>query len=504
MTLRRHWLVIIIFILGFLIRIRYLPQGNLMFSYDQARDAYTVQELLAGDIKIQGPPTSTRDFFHGVLYYYVAAPGYWLGRGSPVVATMWLSFINSLTIFLAYFISLRLFKSKSLAILASFLIAVSYEQTQYAIYLSNPALAVLFVPLLYSGLWQWQDRKNVGVILAGIGLGLSFQSNFIFIYHSLVILILILFKKILISPKILFLLLLTVTVTTSTMLMSEVKFGFPSRNGPANLLFNHSTYSQLKVIPLTIFNSSVYQFKRLIGLNILPTHPTLAVALFIVGYTYFMIHNSLFKKLPAWWFTFSLGLVSFMPPLVIGGISTPYIHAGLGLLVIIFVVYFISRIKSQILKMILIFFLVLSNLSHIKRQNSLGLTEFAIQKTMTLRHELDAIDYMYSQARGEPFTFNSVTSPLYINTTWSYLFNWYGKSKYGYLPYWHGENQIGQLGNNFSFSPSVHRVFVIIEPSQGIPLDLVDKILDKEKYFSTFNHQKQFGEITVQNRTRRP
>lgn len=494
--LRRHLLVFVIFCLGFFIRIRYLPGGSLMFSYDQARDAFTVQELLHGDIKIQGPPTSTRDFYHGVLYYYVIAPGYWLGQGSPIIAAMWLSFINSFAIFLTYFIGLRLFKSKSLAALTSLLIAVSYEQTQYAIYLSNPALAILFVPLLYYGIWQWQRRLTIGPILAGLGLGLSFQSNFIFIYHSIVLLILILFKKISITQKILFLLLLTFTVTISSMLVSEIKFGFPSRNGPVNLLFNHSTYTKFKVSPLTIFNSSVYQFKRLISLNTLPTHPTLVVIGFVMAYIFV-------KPRPSWWWLFSLGLVSFAPPLIVGGITTPYIHAGLGHLVIIFVVYFISRIKPSILKAIIIFLIVLSNLAYIKRQNSQGLTEFAIQKTMTLRHELDAIDYMYSEAAGEPFTFNSVTSPLYINTTWSYLFNWYGKSKYGYLPFWHGENQVGQPGDNLSASLSTRKVFVVIEPSQGIPVDLVDKVLDKEKYFSTFNHQKQFGEITVQNRTRR-
>src|SRR3989344_3307215 len=277
---KRHWLVFIIFILGFLIRIRYLPGGNLMFSYDQARDAYTVQELLRGDIKIQGPPTSTRDFFHGVLYYYVIAPGYWLGQGSPIVAAVWLSLINSLAILLAYFIGFQLFKSQSLATLASLFVAVSYEQTQHAIYLTNTALAILFVPLLYYGLWQWQNRKTLGPILAGLGLGLSFQSNFIFIYHSLVILILIVIKKISLSPKIIFMLLFTVTVTTSSMLISEIKFGFPSRAGPANLLFNHSTYSQLNVNFLTIFNSSLYQFQRLISLNTFPTHPVIAAILF--------------------------------------------------------------------------------------------------------------------------------------------------------------------------------------------------------------------------------
>src|SRR3990172_8662054 len=495
-ALKRHWLVVVIFVLGFLIRIRYLPGGNLMFSYDQARDAFTVQELLHGDIKIQGPPTSTRDFYHGVLYYYVIAPGYWLGRGSRGVAAGWLSFINSLAIFLAYFIGLRLFQSKSLATLASLLTAVSYEQTQHAIYLTNTALAILFVPLLYYGLWQWQRRSTIGPILAGLGLGLSFQSNFIFIYHSAVILILILLKKLSITSKKLLLLLSFFTLSISTMLISEIKFGFPSRSGPANLLFNRTTYSQLKVNPLTLINTSLYQFKRLISLNTFPTQPTLAVLGFVIAFVFVKPH-------PSWWATFSLGLISFAPPLIFGGISTPYIHTGLGMLVILFTVYFLSRLKSSWVKATIIVFIVLSNLSYIKQKNSQGLTEFAIQKTMTLHHELDAIDYMYSQAQGRPFTFNSVTSPLYINTTWSYLFNWYGKTKYGYLPYWHGENQIGQLGNNLSFSPSIPLVFVIIEPSQGIPVDLVDKILDKEKYFSTFNHQQQFGEITIQNRTRR-
>ena len=164
-----------------------------MFSYDQARDAFTILDLLRGDLKIQGPPTSTRDFFHGVLYYYVVAPGYFFGHGSPIIAAVWLSAINSLGIFISYFMALRLLNNHFWAGITALLIALSYEQTQYAIYLANTALAPLSVPLIYFGLWLWRHQKNAGPLLTGLALGLSFQANFIFIYHLVVVIILIIF-----------------------------------------------------------------------------------------------------------------------------------------------------------------------------------------------------------------------------------------------------------------------------------------------------------------------
>jgi len=473
-----------------------------MFSYDQARDAFTINnELLRGDLKIQGPPTSTRDFFHGVLYYYVLAPGYFFGQGSPIVAAIWQSAVNSLGIFLAYFIALRLLKNRFWSGIAALLVAVSYEQTQYSIYLANTTLATIFVPLIYFGLWLWRNQKKIGPFLTSLALGLSFQANFIFIYHLAVIIFSFFISKTRPSLRQVIIFIGAFLLATSTMWLSEIKFGFPSRSGPAGLL-DRSTYSRFNISPTIILNTSIHQFKRLVSLNVLPTYPSLALVLFGVCYLGFGVLG----RKPDWWWLFSVGLVSFAPPLILGGIGTPYIHAGLGLSVILFVVYFFSRFFSHYPPLVSVFLIpiIFSNLAYISRNNSRGETEFAIQKTMTLRHELDAIDYMYSESQGRPFTFNSITAPLHINTAWSYLFNWYGKTKYGYLPYWHGRNQIGLLGDNLSRPPQdIHTVFVIIEPPQGLPQDLADKILDEEKYYSNFNHRKQFGEITVQNRTRR-
>jgi len=282
-------------------------------------------------------------------------------------------------------------------------------------------------------------------------------------------------------------------LASASMWLSEIKFGLPSLDGPASLL-SRSTYSALHITPQAILDTALTQLTRVIGLNLFPQAVQIVTVVFILLVVVF----SLFRR-PQWWWIFLLALVGFMPALVLGGISSPYIHAGLGSLVLVITVYFAARLAP-----VLLIIPLLANLSHIITVNSTGKTEFAIQTTMTLKNELAAIDYIYAQSEGQPFSFSSITAPLNINTTWSYLFNWYGRNTYGYLPSWHGPDQAGQVGDNLSRPGPTHRYFLIIEPSQGLPEDLIDSQVVAENKLSNFNHLSRFGEIIVHNRTRKP
>src|SRR3990170_580039 len=94
-----------LFILGFILRVLFLPKLSLTFGYDQARDAFIAHEILGGDLKILGPSVSgVPGFYHGVLYYYVIAPAYFFGQGNPIYVAYWLSFLNSLLVFVVYFL----------------------------------------------------------------------------------------------------------------------------------------------------------------------------------------------------------------------------------------------------------------------------------------------------------------------------------------------------------------------------------------------------------------
>ncbi len=143
-----NWFLGLFFIIALVLRWLYLPQNAISFAYDQARDAFTVQEMLHGHLKILGPPVSgVPGLFHGVLYYYVIAPAYFLGRGNPVVVAYFLSFVSSLVIFAVYFLTKLITKEKIPALVASAVFAFSFEASQYANLMTNASMGVWFIPV---------------------------------------------------------------------------------------------------------------------------------------------------------------------------------------------------------------------------------------------------------------------------------------------------------------------------------------------------------------------
>lgn len=123
---------------------------------------------------------------------------------------------------------------------------------------------------------------------------------------------------------------------------------------------------------------------------------------------------------------------------------------------------------------------------------------------MILSDELKLIDYVYKESPHKPFAINTITNPLFINTTWSYLFNWYGKSKYGRMPVWFGLNQNGFFGSKIKFSSRKLGVgdiiYLIIEPTPGIPEEYIKGYLRFENTRSIPLATKRIGNFTVQKR----
>ena len=101
-------ILVFLFVVAVWLRCLYLPQNAISFAYDQARDAFVVQEMLQGHLKVLGPSVSgVPGLFHGVLYYYVIAPAYYFGNGNPTVVAYLLSFISSLGVFVVYLLIKR-------------------------------------------------------------------------------------------------------------------------------------------------------------------------------------------------------------------------------------------------------------------------------------------------------------------------------------------------------------------------------------------------------------
>ncbi|MBL7036480.1 hypothetical protein ISR94_01340 [Candidatus Microgenomates bacterium] len=499
-------LLFIIFIFAFVLRIWFLKFDSLSFYYDQARDFLVVKQILSGNIKIQGPPSSTPGLFHGVFYYYLLAPISFLAKGSPIAIGYWIAFLNSLAVFIVFAIANTAFKKPWLGVLSALLFAVSFESTQYATWVSNPTIAIWTVPLLYLGLWLWFTPRSsksevwVGPVLTAIGFGLSVQAEIFLLYHAIPILIWLYIHKKNISKKQIITFLAVLTASVFSLILCEFKFGFGSisafkslaTTSGGNLAYTKSVGDYLVLY--------LNQIGRVFALNTFPGNIGIGGALIIVLGVYSLL-NFKKDKYPAF---LAIWLFSHITVVSVGGISTPFLMVGIGPAVSLILAFYIYKLyvnKSKFLAILFILIMVYGNLFFVFSQNKSGSTLFAIQKSMIISKQKAAIDYTYEITDGEPFSINTLTSPLWINIVWTYLYNWYGMNQYGYVPLWHGKDQVGQLDSLERVETPLKQSFLILEPMAGIPAMYLPIAIGEEDVDTMLLEEKSFGEIVVQSRT---
>jgi len=491
----------VIFIFAFILRTWFLKYNSLTFGYDQARDAYVSQEILKGDLKILGPPASTPGLFHGVFYYYVLAPAYLVGHGSPIAAAYWIAFLNSLSILIVFYLTYLMTKRYWAGIFAGLFCAVSFEATQYATWLSNPTLGFWTVPLMYLGLWLWtKEKKKWGILLAGLGLGLSIQADIFLIYQAVPLIIWLWLNRKGITKKQILVFAASLFLAVLTMIVSEIKFGFRGLSGAVSLLNSSDSIVASKNLG-DFFQLFLNQLGRVYAYNSYPGN---------IGYggilILFLIFFWLFSREGrgiSWPIFLVLWLFSHITVVSLGGTSTPFLLVGIGPAASILLgitVYNLLVNRKVLVALVLSAVIIVGNLVMVVKQNPKGSVIFAIQKDMLLSKQMAAIDYTYQNAGGKDFSINTLTSPLWINIVWDYLYKWYGEPLYGYLPQWHGRDQVGQLGQLPPTSSMTQKYFLIIEPLNGIPELYLNDTIASENGVSKLVSEINFGDLRVQTR----
>lgn len=495
-------ILVAFFVFAYLLRVQFLPKLSLTFGYDQARDAYTTQQILDGDLKVLGPPASTPGLYHGVFYYYFLAAPYFFGQ-DPINAAYWTALFNAAVVFIVFFLTFYITKQKRAGFLASFLYAISFEATQYATWLSNPTIAIWTVPLMYLGLWAWvSEKKRWGPFIAAIGLGLSVQAEIFLLYHAIPLAIWLFYAKKRIKKKEIITFFAVLGLSLSSLIISEVKFGFRGISGfKALLVGNEANIAYAKSLGdylLLYFN----QIGRIFAFNSYPSNIGYGGA-FILTLAIIAVVNSkkTSERIP-WGLFLATWLFSHITVVTVGGTSTPFLMVGIGPAVSVLLAITLSRWwkGSKAAVLIVLGLLIFSNLSIIYKENPKGSTLFAIQKDMLIKKQRDAVDYIYTQASGEPFSVNSLTSPLWINIVWAHLFENYGQPNYGYLPCYSGRDQVGQLSALPTCEKENDNHFLILEPMGGIPAKYLNETLDIENAGSVFVDEAAFGELRVQKR----
>ncbi|MFC1653752.1 hypothetical protein ACFL1M_02795 [Patescibacteria group bacterium] len=163
----------VILFFGLLIRVIYPTQST--FHFDQEQVATNAMKIISGKPVLIGPKIGPAQFFLPPLYYYLAAPYFFLMNGHPTSLFFLSGTISLLTGFTIYYL-FSTYKSKKSGLLALFLWATSYTLIKLDRVGWNVNLMLLSSLLVYFGLSNVKNRK--GALLTSLGLALSMHAHF--------------------------------------------------------------------------------------------------------------------------------------------------------------------------------------------------------------------------------------------------------------------------------------------------------------------------------------
>jgi len=505
---QRLWLYVLFIVIGSIFRLWLISSNNVLFWFDQARDAIIVQEMVQNrDLKIQGPSASgTSDtIYHGVLYFYLIAPLYAVAQGNPQIVSGILGVISMLAIVPLGELSWALFRSKKSFVLTVLLFALSTDAAQMGAWLSNPMLATVTIPFFFYFLYRvfWL-QKSQELWLVALFLGLSHQAVIFSAYLFGVIALAWWLQKsakndLKFTRKSLVIAAGIYLATVATMIVAQLLLFYRGVFKPAEAF---SQISDVVVAISTAVPGIIKNYLEVIGNAYFPSKPVLSIIFFIVIVWFVMkkfksSHKSFFFLvllsplfLTSWQYRNSYHTLIGIAPLLYVFSGQILVQMKEKLYLGTFIVYGIVTI------------FIFSNMQQLLYSNTTGQHPVAVQIGTTLRDKLNLIDYTYAQAAGQPFTISSFTSPYNYNTTWSYLYSWYGQEKYAYTPTFVGPDQNGLFGGDMlqkADTPSeLH--FALYEPSHGIPEWLYIEFVAKQNQISALVEEMEFGSMLVEKR----
>ncbi|MBI2599954.1 hypothetical protein HYW43_03475, partial [Candidatus Daviesbacteria bacterium] len=343
------------------------------------------------------------------------------------------------------------------------------------------------------GLYWWQRQKNYGLYLAVLSAVLSAQFQFFLVYMLLLLPLFGIIFRIRTSVKAIGLSLTIVLSGLLTFIVAAVKFqtitqilkGFLNVGEAGPIDFRTQFAESL----LNYLN----RFTEIFIFNFFPTN------VFIGGILALVVLYAIRRERLLLFFLFSN-----LPIFMFGGHTNTYANVGLVVPAILSLTLFLRniwKIDKRFVYLIIGLSLI-SNLVTIFKINPEGQIILVIPNGMNLKNEFKLIDETYKIAAGEKFSVNTITLPLWTNTTWAYLYDWYGKGKYGYVPQFLGHDQIGLLGAGAlrKIDKPLNRSFLIIEPTEGIPPRFYSEELDTENSRTRLTKEINYGSIKLQVR----
>jgi hypothetical protein len=455
---------VLIFILSLAIRWYKLPE-YLFFGFEQGRDAIIIERILRyGDFVLVGPATNVEGVFHGAWYYYFLLIPYWLGGGSPLVASFFLAVVGSLVPVAVYFLGREIFRSKFWAISTSVLTVFSYEYILYSRWLSNVSPAPLFIVLSFLALWRFlktQGRKYLILFALFASLAALFELILLPCYIFLLFL-LVVFRQI---KKVNFATFLLSSVVALIFFLPTIIFDLRNENIISKSIFGIAEKASSGGVGGIINAFGIY-FKQLyihLFLSLFyiknPVVQSLVAGFGVLGLALaFRKDNKKEAIFLLSWVLMSLPIMKISP-------GDPQHYIGLGLSFIFLFVFALKQVAAgRYFKFLFPAFCLLFLLSIFNTFVSLSTNQDVFfrttQRDLVYSDQLALLKFIDEDSQGKPYRFISFTVPSLRPEGWQYLHSYYYQNassegartvylsiEEGVYPVWEGR-WISELGKS--------------------------------------------------------
>lgn len=413
----------------------YNISNTLFFGPEQGIDFKVIKGIVVDlNPALVGAKTDIAGVFHGPIYYYLSVIPFVLTKGDPIGHVLFFIIINSLTVFLIYYLGKQLFNKRA-GIIASLIFTISFGAIVYPRWLSTHALTIPLSALFFIGLYLYLQGRRKWLLLAAVSFALLGQAAFLnyLFFGVMVLCVLLLYRKTFLKEKKSFLLLnvfVFFLFGLSHYLVFDIKNQFIMTKSLSGLIGGKGYYvSYPDVIMQTIrFSMSV------ITQNTFPFSPIPAVVTFLGGFVLLLKSSTKdARRLLLLWIFIPMVLMILLRHEVLEQFFVYFVVPS-----ILLAAFTVDKLIStrRIIGVLLFVGMVFASLRAwvVNIPTDQYMFFQATQPDLQYGHVVKVVDRIYKRMDGKPFSFQSYTIPYWTQDAWEYVFWQYGKLKYGYEP----------------------------------------------------------------------
>ncbi|MEX2007783.1 MAG: glycosyltransferase family 39 protein, partial [Candidatus Levyibacteriota bacterium] len=433
----KKFLFLLILALGFLLRAQETLSGNYLFLLDQGRDMMAVKSIVYDHhLTLIGPHTSLGGVFQGPFWYYLLAVATFLTGGNPWGGVFLSLLISMGTIVVAFLFARKLFGLR-VAFITAFLLAICPEAAAAATYAWNPhPMWLLLTIYTFSFYLLVQGKKKYHfVVWPTVALMFSFQTALgTFIFLSSIIYLILSARKQLKTKEFLFGL-MSFLILLSPQILFDFRHDFLMSKGVIAMFSGSRQGTGFLSHVVTTFTDHFYNFhvnfnSAFNGLIFSGVAFYLLLFSILFGRLTKFLSDKEYKfvilsaKLVLTVFSFSLLYQSPLRAWFLTGFEVMFIFP-LGIILAKFWERSFGKVLLTILLLITLW-VIIPRIYNLYRSPDYG----GIAK---VKGKLDAIDYIYKDAKGGEFNM-MVFAPAVYTDPYDYLVWWRSENVYRYAP----------------------------------------------------------------------